>query len=145
VKNKTQKNNTEKNIMANNEVAGVHNGGMVSVQYTFPLNGEAAVGQIIVPYTGMVPSRQAIQDRVRAETGCKSAVVTSAVVVDQAYNEKNYTCPQAHFVGGDAPAQAKVTANHYEDAHSTELGESMIIKVKVLGMRQFELNGAGKN
>lgn len=131
--------------MVNQEIAGVHNGGMVSVIYTFPLNGEAAVGQIIVPYAGMFPSKQAIQDKVRAETGCRTAVVVSAVNVDQAYREKNYTCPQSQFVGGDAPAQAKYTENHYEAARPTELNNSMVIKVKVLGMRQFELDGAGKN
>ena len=127
------------------EVAGVHNGGMVSVIYTFPLNGEAAVGQIIVPYSGMFPSKAYVQEKVRAETGCKTAVVVSAVNVDQAYRERNYSCPQAQFIGGDVPSQAKYTANRYEDARSTTLGESMPIKVKVLGMRQFELDGSGKN
>ncbi len=125
------------------EVAGVHNGGMVSVIYTFPLNGEAAVGQIIVPYSGMFPSKAYVQEKVRAETGCKTAVVVSAVNVDQAYRERNYSCPQAQFIGGDVPSQAKYTANRYEDARPTTLGESMPIKVKVLGMRQFELDGVG--
>jgi hypothetical protein len=131
--------------MSNNEVAGIHNGGMVSVIYTFPLNGEAAVGQIVIPFAGMTPSRAYVEEKVRAETNCKATKVVSAVVVDQAYNERNYTCPAAHFVGGDAPAQAKVSANHYEDAKATTLGDSMVIKVKVLGMRQFEIDGAGKN
>ncbi len=129
----------------NQETAGVHNGGMVSVIYTFPLNGEAAVGQIIVPYSGVYPSKQYVQEKVRAETGCATAVVVSAVNVDQAYREKNYTCAASHFVGGDAPAQAKITINHYEDAKPTALGDSLIVKVKVLGMRQFELNGEAKN
>lgn len=129
--------------MSTEDISGVHNGGMVSVLYTFPLNGEAAVGQIIVPYNGAFPSRAYIQEKVRAETNCKTAVVVSAVNVDQAFRERNYTCPQSQFIGGDAPTQAKYSANHYEDVKPTELLESMPIKVKVLGMREFELEGAG--
>jgi len=126
------------------EVAGVHNGGMASVVYTFPLNGEAAVGQIIIPYTGMFPSKSALEVKVQAETNCKDATVVSAVIVDQAYRERNYTCTHAQFIGGDAPEQAKITTNHYEDARATELGTSKIIKVKVLGMRQFEAGNSPK-
>ena len=133
--------------MSTEEVSGVHNGGGVSVIYTFPLNGEAAFGHTIVTYSGAFPSKAYVQEKVRAETGCKTAVVVSAVNVDQAYRERNYSCPQAQFIGGDVPSQAKYTANHYEDAKSTVLCESMPIKVTVLGMRQFELGGcdSGKN
>lgn len=126
--------------------SAAHNGGAVSVIYTFPLNGEVAIGQVVIPYTGVLPSKAYIQEKVRAETGCKTAVVVSAVAVDQAYREDNYTCPQSHFMSGaDAPEAARLTANHYEDARATVLGEAQSIKNKVLGMRQFELGGEGKN
>jgi hypothetical protein len=133
--------------MSTEDVSGVHNGGAVSIIYTFPLNGEMAVGQVTIPYDGMFPSKAYVQEKIRAETGCKTAVVVSAVNVDQAYRERNYSCPAAQFIGGDVPSQAKYTTNHYEDAKSTVLRESIPIKVKILGMRQFELGGvdSGKN
>ncbi len=129
-------------VNVSSETSGVHNGGAVSVIYTFPVNGEMAVGQIVVPYTGMFPSHAAVQDKVRVETGCKTAVVVSAVNVDQAFRETNYTCPKAQFVGGvEAPTQAKYANNHYDEARATTLGDAIAVKAKILGMRQFELQG----
>jgi hypothetical protein len=127
-------------------VAGVHNGGAVSVVYSFPVNGEVAIGQTMIKYTGMYPSEEALLSMVRAETNCKQAIIVSAVVVDQAYRENNYTCPVAQFMDGiEAPVEAKFTANHYEDARATVLAKGFSVKAKVLGMRQFEVSGAGKN
>jgi len=70
------------NIKKNQEISGVRNGGAVSVLYTFPLNGEAVIGYIIIPYSGMYPSKTYIQKRVRADTNCKTAVVVSVIDVD---------------------------------------------------------------
>jgi len=127
-------------------VAGVHNGGAVSVVYSFPVNGEVAIGQTMIKYTGMFPSEESLLSMVRAETNCKQTMIVSAVVVDQAYRENNYTCPSAQFMDGtEAPVEAKYTTNHYEAARPTVLMNGFSVKAKVLGMRQFEVSGAGKN
>lgn len=126
--------------------SGVHNGGAVSVIYSFPVNGEVAIGQTMIKYTGMYPSEEALLSMVKAETNCAKAIIVSAVVVDQAYRENNYTCPSAHFANDvESPEAAKYTANQYEDARATVLSAGFGVKAKVLGMRQFEVSGAGKN